>query len=104
MIAKKLKDFLDSYGVKYVAVTHSPAFSAQEVAASVHVPGKEMAKTVIVNIKGDLAIANSVVIMNDAHVVGDVRANDLEITKGAAVQGRLLIRSSENRPDPFSEF
>lgn len=57
MIAKKLKDFLDSYGVKYVAVTHSPAFSAHEVAASVHVPGKEMAKTVIVNVKGDLAMA-----------------------------------------------
>lgn len=57
MIAKKLKDFLDSYQVKYVAVQHSPAFSAQEVAASVHVPGKDMAKTVIVNVKGELAMA-----------------------------------------------
>ncbi len=57
MIAKKLKDFLDSYQVKYVTVQHSPAFSAQEVAASVHVPGKEMAKTVIVNVKGELAMA-----------------------------------------------
>ena len=57
MIAKKLKDFLDSYGVKYVGVQHSPAFSAQEVAALVHVPGQEMAKTVIVNVKGELAMA-----------------------------------------------
>ncbi len=57
MIAKKLKDFLDSYGVKYVAITHSPAFSAHEVAESVHVPDKEMAKTVIVNVKGELAMA-----------------------------------------------
>jgi Ala-tRNA(Pro) deacylase len=57
MIAKKLKDFLDSYQVKYVAIQHSPAYSAQEVAASVHVPGKEMAKTVIVNVKGELAMA-----------------------------------------------
>jgi len=57
MIAKKLKDFLDSYGVRYVSVQHSPAFSAQEVAALVHVPGREMAKTVIVNVKGDLAMA-----------------------------------------------
>ena len=40
-----------------MAVQHSPAFSAQEVAASVHVPGKEMAKTVIVNVKGELAMA-----------------------------------------------
>ena len=57
MIAKKLKDFLDSYGVKYVAITHSPAFSAHEVAVSVHVPDQEMAKTVIVNVKGELAMA-----------------------------------------------
>jgi Ala-tRNA(Pro) deacylase len=57
MIAKKLKDFLDSYQVKYVSVQHSPAYSAQEVAALVHVPGREMAKTVIVNVKGELAMA-----------------------------------------------
>ena len=57
MIVKKLKDFLDSYKVKYVTIQHSPAFSAQEVAASVHIPGLEMAKTVIVNVKGDLAMA-----------------------------------------------
>jgi cytoskeletal protein CcmA (bactofilin family) len=56
------------------------------------------------NIKGDLNIANAVQILNDAHVIGDVHANVLEITRGAAVQGRLIIKSSENRPDPFSEF
>jgi Ala-tRNA(Pro) deacylase len=38
-------------------VTHSPAFSAHEVAVSVHVPDKEMAKTVIVSVKGELAMA-----------------------------------------------
>jgi len=57
MIAKKLKDYLDSYGVRYVTVTHSPAFTAHEVAASAHVPDKELAKTVIVSVKGELAMA-----------------------------------------------
>ncbi len=56
------------------------------------------------NVKGDLNIANAVQILNDAHVIGDVRANILEITRGAAVQGRLIIKSSENRADPFGEF
>ncbi len=57
MPAKKLKDFLDQEGVKYVAITHSPAFTAQEVAASAHIPGKELAKTVIVKLDGDMAMA-----------------------------------------------
>lgn len=57
MIAKKLKDFLDSYEVKYVTVSHSPAYTAHEVAESAHVPEHEMAKTVVVNIKGELALA-----------------------------------------------
>lgn len=57
MPAKKLKDFLDSEGVKYVAITHSPAFTAQEVAASAHIPGKDMAKTVMVKLDGQMAMA-----------------------------------------------
>lgn len=48
MPVKKLKEFLDSHKVKYVSTSHSPAFTAQEVAASAHVSGKQFAKTVIV--------------------------------------------------------
>ncbi|MHC1765145.1 MAG: aminoacyl-tRNA deacylase [Verrucomicrobiia bacterium] len=36
---------------------HSPAYTAQEVAASAHVTGKHFAKTVIVTIDGQLAMA-----------------------------------------------
>jgi Ala-tRNA(Pro) deacylase len=57
MPARKLKDFLDSHGIKYLSMTHSPAYTAQEVAASVHVPGREMAKTVMVKIDDQLAMA-----------------------------------------------
>lgn len=57
MPAKKLKEFLDENGVKYVTIQHSPAFSSQEIAASAHVPGKELAKTVIVNVDGRPAMA-----------------------------------------------
>jgi Ala-tRNA(Pro) deacylase len=43
--------------VKYVVVQHSCAYTAQEVAASAHVSGRSMAKTVMVKIDGRMAMA-----------------------------------------------
>lgn len=57
MPVKKLKEFLDQQRVKYVSIVHSPAYTAQEVAASAHITGREMAKTVIVELDGKLAMA-----------------------------------------------
>ena len=57
MPAKKLKEFLDSNNIKYLSVKHSPAYTAQEVAAKSHISGKEMAKTVIVRINNQMAMA-----------------------------------------------
>ena len=51
MPATKLKEFLNRRGVKYVSIQHSPAYTAPEVAASAHVAGRDMAKTVIVKIE-----------------------------------------------------
>lgn len=53
----RLKQFLDSHKVKYVVISHSLAYTAQGVAALAHIPGKEMAKTVVVRIDGALAMA-----------------------------------------------
>lgn len=47
-VLKRLKDYLDDNGIKYKTISHSPAYTAQEIAALVHVPGKDLAKTVIV--------------------------------------------------------
>ncbi|MCI0400357.1 MAG: YbaK/EbsC family protein [Gammaproteobacteria bacterium] len=57
MPVKKLKQFLDKNKIKYVAIKHSPMYTAQEIAASAHIPGKELAKTVIVKLDGKLAMA-----------------------------------------------
>jgi Ala-tRNA(Pro) deacylase len=57
MPVKKLKEFLDSSGVKYVTINHSPAYTAQEIAASAHVRGNELAKTVMVTLDGKMAMA-----------------------------------------------
>ena len=53
MPVKKLKDFLSSHNIKYVTISHSPAYTAQEIAALSHISGKDMAKTVIVNIDNE---------------------------------------------------
>lgn len=57
MPVKKLKEFLDGNRIKYVTVSHSLAYTAQEIAATAHVPGKELAKTVIVKADGRMAMA-----------------------------------------------
>ena len=56
MSLQKLREFLDENKVKYVTITHSPAFKAQEIAAAAHIPGKEMAKTVMVKIDSEMAM------------------------------------------------
>jgi len=57
MPVKKLKEFLDSNEVKYKTIGHSLAYTAQEIAAAAAVPGQELAKTIIVKIDGELAMA-----------------------------------------------
>jgi Ala-tRNA(Pro) deacylase len=57
MILKRLQEFLDGERVKYVVMTHSVAFTAQEVAASAHIPGREIAKTVVFWMDGAMALA-----------------------------------------------
>ena len=57
MALTRLREYLDSHNVKYVVISHSLAYTAQGVAALTHIPGKELAKTVIVKIDGTLAMA-----------------------------------------------
>ena len=52
MPVRKLKEYLDRNGVRWVSIVHSPAYTAQEIAASAHVKGKELAKTVMVKVDG----------------------------------------------------
>lgn len=46
-IAKRLKEYLEESRVPYTHCTHRLAYTAQEVAAAQHVPGREMAKTIV---------------------------------------------------------
>ena len=77
MPVKKLKQFLDENQVKYLCISHSKAYTAQEVAQSAHIPGRAMAKVVIVKLDGELAMAvlptNRKVVLQDLR---DVTGSD----------------------------
>lgn len=93
MPARKLKEFLDTKHVKYVSIQHSPAFTAQEVAASSHVSGRDFAKTVIVNMEGKLAMV--VLPANRKVVLADLRE-----TMGAA---KVTLASEEEFKGRFPD-
>jgi Ala-tRNA(Pro) deacylase len=52
----RVHQLLDASRVKYSSIAHAPAYSAQKIAAVAHVPGRELAKTVIVDVDGQLAM------------------------------------------------
>jgi Ala-tRNA(Pro) deacylase len=93
MPAKKLKEFLDSHQVKYVTISHSPAYTAQEIAACAHVKGRELAKTVMVNLDGEMAMA----VVPASHKVS------LERVATAAGAGRVRLAGEPDFKNLFPE-
>jgi Ala-tRNA(Pro) deacylase len=91
MPVRKLREFLDANGVKYISISHSPAFTAQEIAASAHIPGKELAKTVMVRIGDDLAMA----VLPASHHV------DFEQLKAVSGAARVRLASEQEFEDRF---
>ena len=57
MPVTKLKAFLDDHHVRYDTIEHATAYTAQEAAAAAHLPGTEVAKTVMVKLDGRMAMA-----------------------------------------------
>ena len=55
-ILKKLKAALDEAEVSYEVYNHPLAYTTQEVAATQHVSGKEMAKVVMIKVDGKLVM------------------------------------------------
>jgi Ala-tRNA(Pro) deacylase len=93
MPVKKLKKLLDTENVKYVTVSHSPAFTAQETAASAHIPGKELAKTVMVIIDGKMAMA----------ILPAYCRLDFELLKAAAKAREVELATEKEFKDMFPE-
>lgn len=56
-VTKRLKDYLDDNGVKYEVIQHPPTESAPATAEALHVPGKTVAKVVIIKDGADDVMA-----------------------------------------------
>jgi len=93
MPVQKLKEFLDSHNIKYVTISHSRAFTAQETAASAHVPVKELVKTVIVKIDGKMAMA----------VLPASSKVDFDILKKATGSATIEIANEKEFKDLFPD-
>jgi Ala-tRNA(Pro) deacylase len=49
-VLRRLKDYLDSQKVSYKTLAHKEAYTAPEIAHSLHVSGKDLAKVVMVKV------------------------------------------------------
>ena len=56
-MSARLKTYLDDNHVHYTLMSHSPAYTAQAAAATLHVPGKDLVKTVVVTAGDQPALA-----------------------------------------------
>jgi len=93
MPARKLREFLDKGNIRYVTITHSPVYTAQEIAASAHVPGKELAKTVVVKLDGKMAMA----------VLPASDKVDFELLRKVSGAGKAELASEQEFKDLFPE-
>jgi len=93
MPVKKLKEYLDQNGVKYEMLKHPRAFTAQQVASSAHIKGKELAKTVIVKVNGKLSMA----VLPSSYNV------DLKLLKKVTGAKSIELASENDFKDMFPE-
>lgn len=84
MAIAALTEYLDEHNIRYTVITHSPAYTAQGIAGLTHISGKELAKTVIVNLDGKLVMA---VLPANYHV-------DLAALK-RAMKGKMIALAAE---------
>ena len=93
MPLSSLREYLDKHEIKYVVISHSVAYTAQGIAALTHIPGKELAKTVIVKIDGKPAMA---VVPASFHV-------DLRLLKKTTGANSVELASEEEFKGLFPE-
>jgi len=76
-----------------MVITHSPAYTALEVAEAAHVSGKGFAKTVIVKVNGQLAMA----------VVPATHKVNIEFLKNMCGTSNVVLAMEEEFEDAFDD-
>jgi Ala-tRNA(Pro) deacylase len=70
---RKLRAFLDDAGVQYEVLRHPLAYTSEAVAAAQHVPGRELAKVVVVKTTDGFVMAVLPATLRlDLHKLGDL--------------------------------
>jgi Ala-tRNA(Pro) deacylase len=91
MAASELSEFLSSRGIPFEVVPHLPTYTAPETAEMANVAERDFAKTVIVEIKGRLAMI--VVPANRRIVLEELRdmlgADEVRLATEAEFKGRF---------------
>lgn len=93
MLSSHLKEYLDQENVEYITISHPAAYTAQQTAQSAHISGNEMAKTIIVKIDGQQAMA---VLPAPDHL-------DLELLKDTTGAEKVSLASEMEFTTHFSE-
>lgn len=65
MLPSDLKNYLDEHQVRYEEIPHEQTFTAPETAQSTHIPGRKLAKVVMVKLDDELAMT---VLPSNKHV------------------------------------
>jgi len=86
MISNRLKDFLDRFEIGYDVMHHDPAFTAQELAARMHISGFEFTKAVVVKLDGEFALVA---------VPAPLRINFKELAHAARAKKARLANEQE---------
>lgn len=96
----KLQQYLDTHHVGYQVLAHPTAYTAQEVARLQHIPGREMAKVVMVKTREGTPL---MLVLPATHRV-DFHALDHELHTQAALEEerefRVLFPDCETGAEP----
>ncbi len=93
MPVQRLKEFLDKNGIQYILISHSRAYTAAAIGAITHIPGKLIAKTVMVKLDGKLAM---VVVPGSRHI-------NLAALKSAVGANSALLVTEPEFADRFPD-
>lgn len=93
MRVTKIEDFLESHHIKYFTIKHAQAFTTLEIAANAHIPGKELAKTVMAIIDGKMVMV----------VLPACEKIDFKLLKEATGAGEATLAKEDEFQGMFSE-
>ncbi len=90
-ISARLKSLLDQGRIKYSVAKHPVVYTAQEIAAAQHVPGKQLAKSVLINTdRGPLlAVLSASFRIDLKKLKAAAKAKTVTIAKEADIKSRF---------------